>query len=97
MSSMSADGSAVHLLGPCDLWTGAKNRDGYGIVRHEGKTMLVHRVAWMIQVGPIPPETPQVLHRCDAPLCRNVRGAEFGVHDTTIIHVSARRTWKHVE
>lgn len=41
----------------CILWRGAKNPKGYGLIREgaRGSRMLrVHRVAWELQVGPIP-------------------------------------------
>lgn len=55
----------------CWLWTGAKNRDGYGnFGLTSKKTMLSHRVSWMFQNGPIPVGM-NVLHRCDNPDCVN--------------------------
>jgi len=39
----------------CHLWTGATNRDGYGIVKYNGACQLVHRVVYAIVTGcPIP-------------------------------------------
>ncbi|WP_374329204.1 HNH endonuclease [Streptomyces sp. PSKA30] len=48
----------------CWLWTGSCNREGpsgYGIVRYQGKTHLVHRVGFRLLVGEIP-EGFQVSH-----------------------------------
>lgn len=58
-------------LGPCWIWTGGKKRKGYGAVSYHGKTDRSHRLAWRLTNGPIPPETPCVLHRCDNPPCCN--------------------------
>lgn len=54
-------------LGPCWVWTGYLNADGYGVtgVGPSGKTDLAHRVAYMEFVGPIP-EGKELDH-----LCRN--------------------------
>jgi hypothetical protein len=40
-------------LGPCWIWQGATS-NGYGRVRFDGKTRLVHRVVWVLTVGPFP-------------------------------------------
>lgn len=34
--------------------------------------MRAHRAAWLLAGREIPPETPQVLHRCDNPSCCNL-------------------------
>lgn len=74
--SVDKDGPAPqHLphIGPCWLWTGAKNNMGYGLVRCESDSgkwalKLTHRVSWEISSGEIPGALC-VLHRCDTPLC----------------------------
>lgn len=38
----------------CRLWTGCTNSRGYGVISAWGKRELVHRVAWMLEHGPIP-------------------------------------------
>ena len=43
-------------LGPCWLWTAAKNkRSGYAVVTINGKTLYAHRVSHAIHKGEIPP------------------------------------------
>lgn len=37
----------------CWEWTGAKHRHGYGAFEHVG-TVYAHRVAWVLQNGPVP-------------------------------------------
>lgn len=55
--------------GECWLWTGAKNKDGYGSVgMGNGKTELAHRAVWLELVGSIP-AGKYVLHTCDNPSC----------------------------
>ena len=57
----------------CWTWAGTVNRQGYGVIglgaRGTGKK-LVHRLAWELLRGPIPPGL-HVLHRCDNPPCVN--------------------------
>jgi len=59
----------------CWLWTGCRNRQGYGLFRPlQGKTVrnvLAHRFAWEEERGPIPPGLC-VLHHCDNPCCVRV-------------------------
>lgn len=40
--------------GECLIWTGATNKHGYGKVRIDDHTELVHRVMWESANGPIP-------------------------------------------
>lgn len=47
----------------CASWPAAKNTRGYGITRFDGKSMLTHRVSWMLAHGDIP-QGLGVLHRC---------------------------------
>lgn len=43
----------VRLLGPCWLWHGRKNRNGYGRVRWMGKEPVAHRVVYELTHGPV--------------------------------------------
>lgn len=54
---------------PCNLWTGATNADGYGVVRVGGRVEYVHRLAYRLHVGPIP-RGHEIAHTCDTPACR---------------------------
>ena len=53
----------------CLIWSGSKDRKGYGSVRWEGRTRLAHRVAWLLAHGSWP--TDCALHACDNPSCVN--------------------------
>lgn len=58
-------------LGPCWLWTGAVQADGYGIVAvggGTGRSELAHRWSVQLHEGPIP-DGMYVLHHCDNPPC----------------------------
>ena len=64
----------------CLLWDGGADVDGYGITSALGHSMRTHRVAWIIQRGPIP-DGMQVLHRCDVPPCVNVNHLFLGTNE----------------
>jgi len=66
-------------LGPCWLWTAAVKQGTIGRRRRPllpygicsigtGQSTTAHRVAWELEVGPIPAGLC-VLHRCDNPIC----------------------------
>lgn len=55
----------------CWIWTGSTNEKGYGQISvSQSKPKFVHRVAWTIARGLIPPGIC-VLHHCDVPACCN--------------------------
>ena len=54
-------------LGPCHVWTGARDPDGYGRVTVDAATQLATHVAWRIAHGH---DTALcLLHHCDNPPC----------------------------
>lgn len=59
-------------LGPCWLWTGGLDKDGYGVFGwgSAGGTTRAHRTAYTLCVGPVP-DGLHVLHHCDNPPCVN--------------------------
>lgn len=59
---------SVRMASGCVVWTGATGEFGHGVIRVDGSSQSVHRVAWTLLVGPIP-EDLQVLHHCDVPPC----------------------------
>lgn len=54
----------------CWIWTGCKNKDGYGSLNRSGRTLRSHRVSWEIHNGKIP-KGMSVLHKCDNRACVN--------------------------
>src|SRR5689334_3821717 len=54
--------------GDCLVWLGTRNPKGYGSTKIAGKTVTVHRAAWIHQFGPT---DLNVLHTCDNPPCWN--------------------------
>lgn len=53
---------------PCQIWRGGVNSKGYGTVSVHGITRYVHRVIYVVFVGPLP-EGYFVCHRCDVRRC----------------------------
>lgn len=68
-------------LGQCHVWLGALNSGGYGKIAsgEPGKTIDVHRAAWELEHGPLPPGV-WVLHRCDNPPCVRLSHLFTGDH-----------------
>jgi hypothetical protein len=57
----------VAHLGPCELWPGSPNHDGYGVVQVHGVKHLVHRWLYEQRHGPIAPL--ELDHLCRVRLC----------------------------
>lgn len=63
----------------CHIWTGYRDKKGYGKFNFDGKNIcLAHRAAWILSGRVIPDETPCVLHKCDNPSCVNVEHLWLG-------------------
>lgn len=54
----------------CWLWTGSRDRDGYGQFWHQKKMLAAHRWSYEMLVGPIPFGL-QIDHLCRTPGCVN--------------------------
>lgn len=70
MDKISRFWNKVDKSGDCWLWTGAKNRDGYGTTNTIESNTLAHRVSFTLERGPIPSGLC-VLHVCDVRDCVN--------------------------
>jgi hypothetical protein len=62
-------------LGACWMWTARVDRDGYGtFTDDEGRTRQAHRIAYELQIGPIPPGL-EIDHLCAVRAC--MRGSHL--------------------
>jgi hypothetical protein len=55
----------------CWRWKAGADADGYGMIKVDGRSRRVHRIAWELGNGPIPAGL-FVCHRCDTPACVRV-------------------------
>ncbi len=55
-------------LGPCWLWRGTRDRDGYGVVKFDKRQWRAPRFIYELHNGPLPSELV-VRHRCDNRPC----------------------------
>ena len=55
----------------CWEWAGARDKDGYGLVRINGRKMRAHRYALELSEGRILGPGECALHSCDNPPCCN--------------------------
>ena len=73
--------SRTRLDGNCLLWTGCVNHKGYGRVLVGGKNCYAHRVVWSAYYGEIP-KGKMICHKCDNPLCVNIKHLYLGDQNT---------------
>ena len=54
----------------CHIWLGGVDNDGYGQTWFRGSNVRAHRVAYLLNIGPLDPGMV-IMHRCDTPPCIN--------------------------
>lgn len=81
----------VDRSGECWVWTKGCNDKGYGVfgVWH-AKSVLAHRVSWIIAHGSIP-RGIFVLHHCDNPPCVRPSHLYLGTHEDNARDVVVRK------
>ena len=82
----------------CWIWKGNVNEQGYGRVRFNGRSMLAHRVAWMLTHGDVP-DGHFVCHQCDNPPCVNPEHLFTGTasDNNKDMHAKGRNNQPHGE
>lgn len=77
----------------CWLWTGAKDKDGYGYmvgsVNNVRWSKKAHRASYEHYIGPIP-EGYDILHDCDTPGCINPKHLHLGDAQLNSLEMVAR-------
>ena len=68
----------------CWIWQGTGNRQGYGMIRYDGRPQPAHRVAYEIMVGPIPAGMT-LDHLCRVPRCINPNHLEIVTHRINVL------------
>jgi len=56
-------------LGPCRLWTGQHDADGYALLSRKGRSNRAARLAWLYYTGTPVPAGHFVMHWCNTPGC----------------------------
>lgn len=70
----------------CWVWTGAKNRQGYGNTSFRGQAIVVHRAMYEVYVGPIP-EGYAVDHiACSNKSCANPKHLRACTWSENLLH-----------
>jgi hypothetical protein len=70
---------SVHLDNGCIEWTAARDKDGYGKIQVDGRTLRAHTVAWSVINSEAVPAGKVVRHTCDNPPC--ISGAHLMLGD----------------
>lgn len=78
-------------LGPCLIFTGTDNGNGYGQFTYNGRTGYIHRYAWERVHGPIP-DGLTVDHLCRVRMCAEVAHMELVDAVTNFRRGAAART-----
>lgn len=87
--------AAIGGMSQCWMWKGAVDKDGYGRLQSENKTLKAHRVSFEISKGKIP-EGKIVCHKCDIPGCVNPLHLYAGTHKSNVRDCMTRGRHKAV-
>ena len=68
----------IDKSGECWLWTGACDKNGYGLIGIEGKIWLAHRFSYFLANGELPAYPLVVRHKCRSKNCVNPDHLEPG-------------------
>lgn len=85
-------------LGPCWVWTGHVNNQGYGAYsipnNHGYSNVRPHRIAFSLAYGGIPSDKPYICHACDNRRCCNPSHLFAGTQKDNIRDAVAKQRLK---
>jgi len=73
----------------CWEWMGCRTGSGYGYIRVNGRGIGTHRVAYLLECGPIA-DGLHVTHQCDNPACCNPDHLKLGDRSRNMRDMVAR-------
>lgn len=76
----------------CWLWLGSGDKNGYGSIGtgRRSRSAKVHRVSFIVFVGPIP-NGYDVLHKCDTPCCVNPDHLMLGTAQSNLVDMVIKK------
>jgi hypothetical protein len=74
----------------CWVWSGYKNRQGYGYLRVGGIVERAHRISWIIHNGLITDGGVFVCHKCDNPSCVNPDHLWLGTPEDNVMDMISK-------
>jgi hypothetical protein len=75
----------------CWLWTACRDRDGYGLIRIDGKNVRANRFSLENAIGAALPPGIQACHTCDQPDCVNPDHLYAGTNSDNQLDVVRRQ------
>lgn len=78
----------------CLIWAGGGDKDGYGKVWHDRKSIPAHRARWLDEHGELPDKPLQILHTCDRPPCTELTHLYVGTQKKNMEDKMKRGRWK---
>src|SRR3990167_9441088 len=88
--------SRLDKTGDCWVWTGGRDKDGYGRTSYLGKEWFVHRLMYE-WYNPELEDHLVVMHTCDNPPCANPKHLKKGTHGDNFadcVKKGRRPDWK---
>lgn len=74
----------------CWLWLAGTFSNGYGCFKVDHKSVLSHRIVFLLEGGALTSEEPYVLHSCDVKRCNNPKHLHAGSATSNYLEAATR-------